>query len=430
MKTYDKGQIGEELVNSIADLTFFKNWCFPSPKDSNNEKEICDLLIIFRDVVFIISVKNYEFKGNYERYFNNTLKKAISQIHGAERKLFESKRIIEIVNQNNESLSFDPANYKYIFRIIVNHSVSPNFYPATTYTKAGNLVHIFNWEAFYKTLKELDTISDLVSYIIARSNLFEGKKSVILNGNKKNWDLNTSDQFKEYLDKCLYTEPFSYIVSGSELDLLSTYLSNQRSFPIESEKNENNVFYFEIENQWNIYIKRIEVERKKEADNISYLIDEFIKRDILFYNDKQRKDIAIEILSLTRHQRRHLGIIFDDFLKKYVNCGDFLMARRFSTFGNTTIGFFIHGNGINLEQSMELMNIAILGYAYYENYKSDKIIIIGTNADFSQWKFAFATSTSKLNKKDEEDLIHNLKALNWFTNIKKSKIESEEYPDK
>lgn len=427
MKTDDKGQIGEELVNSIADLTFFKNWCFPNPKNANNKKEICDLLIIFRDIVFIVSVKNYEFKGNYQRYFNNTLKKAISQISGAERKLFGNKKI-KIEYQKGESLSFDPANYKHIYRIVVNHSISPNFYPATSYTKAGNLVHIFNWEAFYETLKELDTISDLVSYIINRSNLFEGKKSLIFNSNKENWDLNTSNQFNEYLKK-IDTE-YPYIVSGSELDLLSTYLSNQRSFPVESENNDNNIFYFEIENQWNIYIKRAEVERKKEADNISYFIDEFIKKEILYYNDKQRKDIAIEILSLTRYERRNLGIAFDEFLKKYFNCGEFLMARRFITFGNTTIGFFIHGNGINLEQSMELMNIAILGYAYYENYKSDKIIIIGTNSDFSQWKFAFAPSTSKLNKKDEEDLIHNLKTLNWFTNIKKGKIESKEYPDK
>jgi len=35
MKEHLKWQIGEDAVNAIADLTFFKNWCFPSPKDES-----------------------------------------------------------------------------------------------------------------------------------------------------------------------------------------------------------------------------------------------------------------------------------------------------------------------------------------------------------------------------------------------------------
>ena len=65
MDSQIRGTEGEKFVNQLAYSTFFKYWCYPSPKlENSNKKEICDLLIIFRDIVLIFSVKNYEFKGN------------------------------------------------------------------------------------------------------------------------------------------------------------------------------------------------------------------------------------------------------------------------------------------------------------------------------------------------------------------------------
>ncbi len=46
----NKGDIGENAVNEVATNTYLKYWCYPSPKDeSGNKKEICDLLILFKD---------------------------------------------------------------------------------------------------------------------------------------------------------------------------------------------------------------------------------------------------------------------------------------------------------------------------------------------------------------------------------------------
>ena len=88
MDSNPKGVLGENFVNEIANNTFLEYWCYPSPKDEKGDKkEICDLLILFRDVLIIISVKNYDFKGNYDRYFNRTIEKALKQIQGAERKI-------------------------------------------------------------------------------------------------------------------------------------------------------------------------------------------------------------------------------------------------------------------------------------------------------------------------------------------------------
>lgn len=429
MKEHIKGQIGEEIVNKIANLTFFNYWCYPSPEDENgNNKEICDLLIIFKDVVFIISVKNYEFKGNYERYFNKTLKKAISQISGAERKLFKNNRKVIFTHPNNGKFLFDPTEYNHVYRIIVNHSNFPCFYPGTAYTKMNKIIHIFNWEAFYKTLKELDTVSDLISYIVARSNLFYEKKVLILNGADDNWNMDTGKQLDEYMNKHIDDNSTLSMIAGTELDILSVYLSNQRSFPFNLNDSEVNAYFYDLEGEWKDYIQRVEVERKKEADTISYVIDEFIDRDILYYNDEQRRSIASEILSLTRYERRLLGLQFNKFLKKHFKCANFNMARSFGTYGKVVIGFFIHGNGISLERCMQFMSIATQGYAHYEGYKSEKTILIGTNATLTQWKFVFDPEVQRPSPKEEEDLLHNLGVLGWFTNINKSKIESDEYP--
>ena len=73
-----KGELGEEFVNNLSYNSFLKFWCYPNPKDEERDKkEICDLLILFRDICIIISVKNYEFKGDYSRYDKKTVGKAI-----------------------------------------------------------------------------------------------------------------------------------------------------------------------------------------------------------------------------------------------------------------------------------------------------------------------------------------------------------------
>lgn len=123
-----KGKIGEDAVNELANNTYLKYWCYPSPKDENGDrKEICDLLIIFQKTVLIVSVKNYNFSGNYKRYFRSTINKAVSQVQGAERRLFNfgTKTIKHPTKGNFE---FDPSKYKSIHRVVVNLNTLPLFY--------------------------------------------------------------------------------------------------------------------------------------------------------------------------------------------------------------------------------------------------------------------------------------------------------------
>ena len=129
MNSTEKGNIGENFVNEIAFNSFMKYWCYPSPKDENGDKkEICDLLILFGNSVIVISVKNYEFKEKYSRYFRRTIDKAV-QIYGAERKLFSENQEIYFKHPNKKKERFPKEDIERVFRIIVNLGEGVKFYP-------------------------------------------------------------------------------------------------------------------------------------------------------------------------------------------------------------------------------------------------------------------------------------------------------------
>jgi hypothetical protein len=115
-----KGKSGEDFVNHIAFKTFIKYWCFPGPLDiTGDNKEICDLLVVFNHICMIISVKNYAFKGDYERYFKRTVSKAIRQIDGAERKLFRDGPLL-LKHPDRDAELFEKDRITEIHRIIIN----------------------------------------------------------------------------------------------------------------------------------------------------------------------------------------------------------------------------------------------------------------------------------------------------------------------
>jgi len=81
----NKGKSAEKYVEHFANTAYLKQWCYPNPKDEKgSEKEICDLLILFKMTCIIISIKNYELKGNYERFQKKVIEKSTKQLYGAE----------------------------------------------------------------------------------------------------------------------------------------------------------------------------------------------------------------------------------------------------------------------------------------------------------------------------------------------------------
>jgi len=58
-----KGAKAEEMVQDLANKSFFIDWCYPNPKLPNG-KELCDLLIIFDDIAIIWQIKDLKLDAN------------------------------------------------------------------------------------------------------------------------------------------------------------------------------------------------------------------------------------------------------------------------------------------------------------------------------------------------------------------------------
>ena len=189
----DKGQLGEDFINQIAYKSFFKYWCYPNPKDElGDKKEICDLLIVFKDVIIIICVKNYEFKGVYDRYFRKTIEKDIKQIAGAERKLTDRRTTVYIKHPGRSVEIFNKNAVNKIFRVVVHLGEHVRFYPLFERTNKDKFINILDKETFEMLLSELDTLPDFVEYLEKKEIAFKDRYAIILPKEENDFDSNTA----------------------------------------------------------------------------------------------------------------------------------------------------------------------------------------------------------------------------------------------
>lgn len=196
MNSTEKGNIGEDFVNGIAFNSFLEHWCYPSPKDERGDKkEICDLLILFGDRLVIISVKNYEFNDFYSRYFRRTIDKAVKQIYGAERKLFNSEKDTFIKHPKRDIEKFPKEKVEEIHRVIVNLGEGVRFYPFNKETKNEKFITLLDKDAFQTIVRELDTIPDFLEYLKKREELFYDKVTTIMPGEEDDFPQETAEQF-------------------------------------------------------------------------------------------------------------------------------------------------------------------------------------------------------------------------------------------
>lgn len=420
---------GEEAVNKIAFDTYLKYWCFPNPKDEfGDKKEICDLLIIFQKHLIIISIKNYSFSGNYQRYFNSTLKKAIAQIHGAERKLFSKSNYLKFNHPETGIFEFNPIDYESVHRLIININTIPLFHPGGLETKNNEFSHVFNWDSFLGIVTELNTIPDFIGYLAERELAFKNKVFIMMLGQESDWSADVNKDFFLYTTELLNERKKFVLFSGSELDLLADYFFNERKFNRDLYSEELDGVNFQMDGKWEEYIEKEEVKNKKKEDKLSYFVDEFVKREVLYKKDSNNIKIATELLSLSRFERRIFGQTFFEFYDRYKNENDYFVARRYGTINETVIAMVIHGQNMDHNHVMIAMQLAAEGYCVWNQYKTTKLIIISASNKLSNFKFGFIENVEPFSKEDEEEIIKNLKLFNWFTNIEQINMNFKEYP--
>ena len=427
----EKGNKGEDFVNSVLIKSFLKHWVYINPKDEDgNKKELCDALIIFRDSIIIISVKNYNFSGKYERYFKRTIGKAVKQICGVERKLFNND--IQLLNPQGEKIIFPKKKIKNISRLIINLGEDVRFYPSNKETKSDKFVTILDKYSFQTITRGLDTIPDFIDYLTKREEVFIDKNVVILPKDEFDWNEKDSQQYHKYCQENLnFLQQGSIIISGTECDLLAKFLEFNRKFPNQiSDKNYNGI-YAVMDGAWEDFLARDQVKKKRELDKNSYFIDQLVDSNLSEKPNKNFKILSEELLSNNRFERRNLSNVFLDFYRTYngEQHPEFY-ARRYMKMKNTGYIFFYFSPNMDEEMINGLIQIAIDAYSVHCNYECSKMILIATTMNFKTFKFGYDPEIKRLSKKDEEGVKNNIRILKWFTQHTQHKISEREYPAK
>jgi len=272
----------EEFVYELANKTFLPFWSFANPI-GKKDKELCDVLVICDNVVIIISVKEIKVSEGknidvqYERWIKKAIHASCDQIHGAERYILSSDKIL--LNDRKTWVDLPERSHLKIYRIAVAFGSLETF-PLPTGDFGNGFVHVFDEKSTFTIFDELDTITDFIEYLEAKEKFFVGRR----------------------------------IQASSECDFLAFYL--QTNFDIGPK-----VDLLSLDNNlWEKYIKSKEYAKWQNEIKQSFFWDNMINHLFNYHirnNQSEVKranlELAIRMINLeSRWNRIELGMILDN----------------------------------------------------------------------------------------------------------------------
>ncbi len=279
----DKGKLAEMFLTKYCKKTFLKLWAYPNPYKSQGD-ELCDVLAVFEEHIFIFSIKNISFSAKkttdvaWKRWKKKAIDKSISQVKTAERwiRRHPEKIFLDAKCTQKFPIPIDTKNWKF-HRIVVAFGAeeackndSPDNISgslAIIYADLKNpdkdsetaglfnvvlprdkVIHVFDSHNLEIILGELDTVRDLLWYFKAKENAVKkynffqycGEEDVLAH-----YFLNFDKKLKR-----------RYI--GTEQEKISTLMIG--------------------EGEWQDFIKSDSYKRKKQVDKISYFWDDLLQR--------------------------------------------------------------------------------------------------------------------------------------------------------
>ena len=272
----------EQYLKTLCDRSFLSLWSFSNPYKKVG-RELCDLLVVFGNDIIIFSDKNCRFDPNIEidigwsRWFRSTVLAGAKQAQGACRSISTNPSQIFLDAKCAQQLPYQVSiSEKTRFHLVVTlHGISDHcrtYFPGSSgslmltndpelsgrpftvgdFNNPKNFVHVFDDESMDIVLKNLDTVSDFVTYL-----------------NKKEKFLRSS---------------VTVFASGEE-ELLAEYLSNLNEneehdfLPLPGSQEPTRIFY--AEGAYDELIKNPRWIERTRQDQISYawdrLIEEFSK---------------------------------------------------------------------------------------------------------------------------------------------------------
>lgn len=269
-----KGGKAERIVQDLAVKTFLTDWCYLNPLLPNN-KELCDLLVVYDEVALIWQIKDLKLneKG---RYRSREVKKNLRQLSGARRQLFTLDKLIELENPRRGKEVFNPKEIRDIYLLAVLLGEGEDVFAFVEYIN-NYTIHVFTRDFLQIILNELDTVTDFVNYLRA--------KETLISENKR------------------------FIIMGGEEELLALYLMNNRSF--DSLKSGTHIMV--DQGIWKDFSHSQRYKDKKKQDEISYGWDGII--NVIHETSPEYEIVARDLARPNRFERRYLS---KAYLESYV----------------------------------------------------------------------------------------------------------------
>jgi hypothetical protein len=382
-----KGSKAESVVHDLSIKSFLTDWCYLNPNLPNN-KEICDLLVVFDDIAIVWQIKSLKLRddGSYKK---GDVEKNFRQLIGAKRRLFEIDTEINLENPRRGKELFNPKSISQVFLVSVLMGPPEDFFSFVE-TINGNTIHVFDREFTEIVLNELDTISDFCEYLKSKERLIAGKEMMIM---------------------------------GGEKELLAYYLQNNRSF---SQFNEATNILLQ-EGIWEGYISRSEYKKKKKADEFSYGWDSIIDR--AHEGSIEYERVARELARPNRFERRMLS---KTFLEAHIRAHEDTKAdmfRRILTTDGVSYVFLFFSEDHPRDHRKQML-FAICFFARGKFGKNTKVIGIATEKRIEPTcSYDYCVINKPEWTDDDQNRMLKLQdELELFKNPKIARISEDEYP--
>ena len=231
----------EDFVYRVCRHSFLSLWSYANPKGRNG-KELCDILVVCEPDIVIFSVKDISLTDSgdvsldWERWRKRAIDASCRQLYGAERWITSAAHVIR--KDGTSGLPFPRGPECRMHRVAV--ALGGEGKVPFQYGDLGKgFVHVFDDTSFTIVLRELNTVSDFVTYL----------------SDKERW----------------VTSGVRHAPVASEEDLLALYLRKGRQFP------EGYDFVLVDGTLWEGFASSPEYESRKLADEDSYVWDNLIE---------------------------------------------------------------------------------------------------------------------------------------------------------
>ena len=455
----------ERYLTKLCRRSFLRLWSWPNVYRDQKYgpatigKEVCDLLVVFDDHVFIFSDKDCEFpnSGNLRqdwiRWFKKAILKSAVQVCGAERWLraFPDRLFLDKFCKERFPVSLPPSDKMILHRIVVAHGsaqrcretfgggsgsliINPSLVGKAHYdsessslspfmigklTEVKGFVHVIDDFSLDILLSTLDTAPDLARYLHLRETFIESGKLGIAAG---------------------------------EEELLAHYLRNA---------NDTGEHHFYVpsdataivigEGTWQHFSTHPQYQAKLRADKVSYAWDELIEKFTLHLLEGSQYQIAEYRLAdpsianqerglrfLARERRVRRRMLAKALLGLVENGNAHGKAARIVQPGNSGDPYYVF---LSLQHPPDRS---------YEVYRKGRARLLAayclvTRLEYSDAHYVVGIATEPLNSDDRSEDMCVLDGSHWteetakeaealkkeygiFTGLKQSRFNEPEYP--